>query len=142
MNYEVDAYIEAYRELPSREIVLQTQNSDYYHFKTDILARKITYSTDKNMAVNLQTISKDRAFEIIELNKKGKKPGQLEENQGQNQSPNIQSEYTGDILENSSLTRFDGKKRETRSRNRRNRNNRQEAGNKNKRKRRSGNNEN
>lgn len=142
MNYEVDAYIEAYRELPSREIVLQTQNSDYYHFKTDILARKITYSTDKNMAVNLQTISKDRAFEIIELNKKGKKPGQLEENQGQNQTPNIQSEYTGDILENSSLTRFDGKKRETRSRNRRNRNNRQEAGNKNKRKRRSGNNEN
>jgi cell fate regulator YaaT (PSP1 superfamily) len=36
MNYEVDAYVEASRRLPSREIVLQTKDSDYFHFKTDI----------------------------------------------------------------------------------------------------------
>ena len=56
MNYEVDLYIEAQRNLPSREIVLETKDADYYHFKTDILAGKITYSTDKHNGANLVTI--------------------------------------------------------------------------------------
>ena len=42
MNYEVDAYVEASRKLPSREIVLQTRDCDYSHFKTDILSGQIT----------------------------------------------------------------------------------------------------
>lgn len=139
MNYEVDAYIEAYRELPSREIVLQTQNSDFYHFKTDILARQITYSTDKHMAANLQTISKDRAFEIIELNKKGKKPAQLDANQ--EQGNNKPAAYANDVLGDSSLTRFDGKKKPGAARQKRNRNNRPAGGkNRNRNARRPGDN--
>ena len=37
MNYEVDQYIEAGRRLPSREVVLQVMDGDYYYFKADIL---------------------------------------------------------------------------------------------------------
>ncbi len=48
MNYEVDLYVEAQRSMPSREIVLKAKDADYYHFKTDILAGLITYSTDKS----------------------------------------------------------------------------------------------
>ena len=77
LNYEVDDYVEASRKLPSKDIQLQTQDSDYYYFKADILAGLITYSTDKNIAANLETITAQRAKEIIEMNRKGEKPVSL-----------------------------------------------------------------
>ena len=79
LNYEVDEYIEAGRRLPSRETILQTLDADYYHFKSDILAGLDTYSTDKNIAANLETIPASRARQIIEMNKRGEKPESLTE---------------------------------------------------------------
>ena len=79
LNYEVDDYVEASRKLPSKEAVLQTQDSDYYYFKADILAGLITYSTDKNIAANLETITAERAKQIVEMNRQGQKPLTLEE---------------------------------------------------------------
>ena len=116
MNYEVDAYVEASRKLPSREIVLQTKDCDYFHFKTDILSGQITYSTDKNNPVNLETISKDRAFHIIELNKKGKKPPRLvpEGEANEVKEETIQNDLLGD----QSITRFDKKESGSSSRRR------------------------
>ena len=77
LNYEVDNYVEASRKLPAKDIQLQTQNADYYYFKADILAGLITYSTDKNIAANLETITAQRAKDIIEMNRKGEKPVSL-----------------------------------------------------------------
>ena len=74
LNYEVDDYVEASRKLPSREVVLQTKDNDYFLFKTDILAGMIIYSTDKNIPANLETITAKRAKEIIEMNKRGERP--------------------------------------------------------------------
>ena len=82
LNYEVDNYVEASRKLPSKEAVLQTQDADYYYFKADILAGLITYSTDKNIAANVETITSDRAKQIIEMNRKGEKPLSLLEDSG------------------------------------------------------------
>ena len=48
LNYEVDDYMEASKRIPSREIILQTQDQDYFLFKTDILAGMVTYSTDNS----------------------------------------------------------------------------------------------
>ena len=79
LNYEVDDYIEAGKQLPNREIVLQTMDSDYYHFKSDILAGTVTYSTDKNIAANLETITGERARQIIDMNRRGEKPDSLHE---------------------------------------------------------------
>ena len=79
LNYEVDSYIEASRRLPSREVILQTKDADYYLFKSDILAGLVTYSTDKNMAANLETITAQRAREIIDMNRHGEKPETLAE---------------------------------------------------------------
>jgi hypothetical protein len=58
---------------------LQTQDADYYYFKADILAGLITYSTDKNIAANLETITAQRAKDIIEMNRRGEKPLSLME---------------------------------------------------------------
>ena len=74
LNYEVDDYVEASRKIPSKEITLYTQDSEYHFFKSDILAGLVTYSTDKNVAANLETITTQRAKEVIEMNRRGEKP--------------------------------------------------------------------
>lgn len=101
LNYEVDNYIEASRKLPSREVVLETQDSDYYFFKSDILAGLITYSTDKRLAANLETITGRRAMQIIEMNRRGEKPVTLSENGGQQENNSPVDMFEGDV------TRFD-----------------------------------
>ena len=106
LNYEVDDYMEHGKRLPNREIVLQTQDSDYFYFKSDILAGLLTYSTDKRVAANLVTITAERAKEVIEMNKKGEKPlDLLPDDQPR------QSEGPVDLLAGDSITRFDKSKK-------------------------------
>ncbi len=112
LNFEVDAYVEAVKSLPSKEIRLETADATYFHFKTDIFKRQITYSTDKRMAVNLVTIDADRAFEVIALNKAGEKPLTLESAE-QQARPKEASAY-GDLLGQDDLTRFDKAKKKKR----------------------------
>ena len=105
LNYEVDTYIEAGRRMPSKEIALQTQDNDYYIFKTDVLAGVVTYSTDKRIAANLETITAERALEIIEMNKRGEKPLSLHDESTQPADNRPADLLTGDI------NRFDKSKK-------------------------------
>ena len=102
LNYEVDAYVEGRKQLPSPKEELQTQDDTYYHFKTDIFRKELTYSTDKNSPANLVTISSVRAFEIIQMNKNGEKPDSLLNNT----SLKDEKRSSKDILEDS-VSRFD-----------------------------------
>ena len=124
LNYEVDNYVEASRKMPPKDAVLETVDGEFYQFKVDILAGLITYSSDKNLASNLETITANRAKEIIELNKKGEKPLSLMENgKVKENTKHI------DLLNESDLSRFDkAKKKKKKNKN----NNRQdkEGGNK------------
>ena len=108
LNYEVDAYAEVVKHLPPKNIRLETADATYYHFKTDIFKREMTYSTGKTIAANLVTLTPERVFEIIEMNKRGEKPLSLLP-EG-NEKPNPKDAYT-DLLDQDELTRFDGKKR-------------------------------
>ena len=106
LNYEVDDYIEAGKRLPPRDAVLQTLDADYYQFKVDILAGMITYSTDKRMAANLETITAQRAKDIIEMNRRGEKPESL-----QHESKTKEQKGPVDLLAGDSITRFDKAKK-------------------------------
>lgn len=108
LNYEVDAYIEAQKKLPSREIVLETLEGKYYHFKTDIFSGMMTYSLDRNSTSSLTTIHKDRVYEVIALNRKGVKPNVLLTEIVEVQKP--KELYGGDSLNEDSITRFDNSK--------------------------------
>ena len=111
LNYEVDNYIEAGKNIPSKEVILQTKDNDYYLFKTDILAGLVSYSTSKGIAANLETISADRAREIIEMNKRGEKPLSLKED-----DTNSQNDRHIDLLAGESITRFDKSKNKNKKR--------------------------
>jgi hypothetical protein len=130
MNYEVDAYVEAQRKLPSREIMLETRDSKYYHFKTDVFSGMMTYSTDKHNAINLITVSKERVFEVIAMNKEGKKPNKLSFSAEQTEK---EPTFVDELLDQS-ITRFDkdknqsgkNKRKRTRTKRQNNQNNQQE----------------
>ena len=107
INFEVDDYVEASKQLPPRDVALETKDNTYYHFKTDIFKKQITYSTDKHIPANLVTISAYRVFEVIEMNKQGEKPDKLERTDGK--KPEMKA--FGDLLGQDSISRFDKKKK-------------------------------
>jgi hypothetical protein len=92
--------------LPSKDIVLQTQDADYHVFKSDILAGLITYSTDKNIAANLETITVQRAKQVIEMNHRGEKPLSLSEDGGKQDESNKHVDLAG-----GDINRFDKAKK-------------------------------
>ena len=117
LNYEVDNYIEAGKKLPGKEVVLQTQDSDYYVFKADALAGMVTYSTDKRLAANLETITAERAMEIVEMNKRGEKPVSLTDDHEQKAAS-----HPIDLLAGENIARFDKNKKKKKGKNRQGKN--------------------
>jgi len=125
INYEAATYADAVKDFPPKDIPLETIDGTWYHFKTDVFKREMTYSSDKRMAANLVVLSVDRVKEIIALNKQGNKPEQLviEVKDNTPPPPDFQN-----VVGQDSLTRFDknnkrekkrgGKDRHERSRDR------------------------
>ena len=112
LNYEVDEYIEAGKKLPPKDAVLETADGEYHLFKTDILAGLCQYSTDKNLAANLETITAERAREIIAMNKNGEKPLSLQED---DKAKAVKKPI--DLLADTDISRFDKAKRKKRKNN-------------------------
>ena len=122
LNFEVDTYVESLKRLPGKDVRLETADNTYYHFKFDVFNRLITYSTDKQIPANLVTITADRAFEVIAMNKNGEKPLTLlpdEEQQAAERKP------YNDLLDQDNISRFDNAKK----RKKRKKNKTQEGGN-------------
>lgn len=106
LNYEIDVYYEAAAKMPPKDVPLETADGTFYLFKSDTLAQKVTYSTDKKQAANLVTITAARAMDVIAMNKEGVKPVALSEEE--DEAP--KKDYI-DLAEQDSLTRFDSKKK-------------------------------
>ena len=127
LNYEVDDYVEAGKRLPAKDIILQTLDSDYHLFKSDILAGMVTYSTDKNIAANLETITAERAKQVIEMNRRGEKPVSLQDD---GRKPVIEKTHID--LAGGDISRFDkAKKKKKKKHNNRPNGNKEGNGNKN-----------
>ncbi|MDE7412131.1 MAG: hypothetical protein K2M94_08850 [Paramuribaculum sp.] len=112
LNFEVDAYVESLKKMPGKDVRLETADATWYHFKNDVFNRMITYSSDKSVPANLITISAERAFEIIALNKRGEKPLSLEADDAP-KTPEKKS-YS-DLLDQDNISRFDKKKKRKKS---------------------------
>ena len=107
LNYEVPVYEEAVKNLPPRNVPLETKDATYYFFSSDPLKGEVTYSTDQRHPANLETITTAKAREIIEKNRRGEKPLNL----GGNQSAVaiVETDYQN-VVGQDDLTRFDKKK--------------------------------
>ena len=109
MNFELDSYMDALKNFPSKEISLETIDNTYYHFKTDVFNGMISYSTSQNFGANVVTISAKRAKEIIVMNKKGTKPDLLDDHL-EDEVKAVVIDYENGVGQDS-LTRFDTTKK-------------------------------
>jgi len=108
VNYEMDVYVDAQKDFPSKEIPLETVTGTFYHFKTDVFKRQMAFSSAPGIPANLVTLSVDRVKEIIAINRKGGKVDSLE---GKNPSDKpVQSIDFQNVVGQDSLTRFDQSK--------------------------------
>jgi cell fate regulator YaaT (PSP1 superfamily) len=117
MNFELDSYMDAIKEFPSKEIQLETLDNTYYHFKTDVFKGLISYSTSANFGANVVTISAKRAKEIIAMNRKGSKPELLDDRVDEEVKA-IPVDYENGVGQDS-LTRFDTNKKRPNNKNKR-----------------------
>jgi len=105
LNYELDCYIDAQKDFPSREIPLELTNGTAYFMKMEVHTGTYWYSNDPRMAVNLTAVPVSRVREIIQLNRKGIKPDNLLAGAGGN-APEKGNDL---LLQNSGLKRFETK---------------------------------
>jgi cell fate regulator YaaT (PSP1 superfamily) len=77
LNYEVHSYVDARQDFPDITIVLEAGEGTLQHQKTDVFKRTMWYSLYKDSGSSLVALSVDQVKEIIEMNKKGQKPGKL-----------------------------------------------------------------
>src|ERR1044071_1376995 len=99
LNYELETYMEALKDIPEIEAPLLTEKGEAMLQKTDIF-RKIMWFGYKE-ETNWYSISIRRVNEILEWNRSGKKPATLEEN-------HVEEKQTGGPL-NSDLENLDKK---------------------------------
>jgi hypothetical protein len=117
MNFELDSYVDAQKDFPSKEIQLETLDNTYYHFKTDVFKGLISYSTSPNFGANVVTISAERARQVISMNKKGSKPEILDDKKDEDKPARADYE---NVVGQDSLTRFDSQKKRSGSKPKRN----------------------
>jgi len=79
LNYELETYIEALKDIPEVKEPLLTEKGEANLQKTDIFKKIMWfgYSNDSNW----QPVDVNRVLEVLELNKNGKKPATLQENE-------------------------------------------------------------
>ena len=110
LNYELDSYLDALKDFPEvSNVKLETDKGRAFHQKTDIFKRIMFFSYTSEPD-NFIALSVDRVKEIIELNKTGLKPADLEVKSAMKiieKKPDYEN-----VVGQDSLTRFDKTKKQ------------------------------
>ena len=107
LNYELDMYMEAYKDFPGTSVRLITKKGEAVHQKTDIFKKLMWYwLKEERGGGKIVKLELDRVKEIIALNKEGKKPEDLNKfvSQEQPDEPHYEN-----VVGQDDLTRFDAK---------------------------------
>ena len=115
----MDTYLEALESFPDTEIKLHTEKGTASCQKIDIFKGRLWYAYEKE-GMNWHELPAEKANEIIDQNKKGKKPASLEEFAVEVQAP--EKTTYNDVVGQDSLTRFDQPKQKGKGRSNKTRN--------------------
>jgi len=78
LNYEYASYVDALQGFPDSSINLKTKKGDAIHQKSDIFKKAMWYAYSNDQQ-NLMMMDASKVAEIIEMNKNGKIPDNLED---------------------------------------------------------------
>jgi len=85
LNYELETYMEALKDIPEIEVPLLTEQGEARLQKTDIFRRIMWFGYKEDN--NWYPLRIERVNEILEMNRAGKKPASLEINQEEAKVP-------------------------------------------------------
>jgi cell fate regulator YaaT (PSP1 superfamily) len=103
LNYELETYMDALKDIPTVEGPLLTEQGPVFLQKTDIFKKLLWFGYHNESTWH--PIPVERVNEILAMNKKGLKPGALQENDLE-----LKKEVQTDALLQNDLERFDRKK--------------------------------
>jgi cell fate regulator YaaT (PSP1 superfamily) len=112
--YELDAYIDARKSLPRVSEPLQALDGEYHLVSSDVLRRTMSFSTVKGAAVGNITLPVAKVKEVIEMNRRGRKPDTLASMQPA--VPKEEEPAFVNMVGEESITRFDSSKKKSRGR--------------------------
>lgn len=118
LNYELDSYLDALKDLPSGNQKLKTRIGDASLQKTDIF-KKILYFSYDNTPEIIVPLPLDVVNRVIQMNKRNELPDDL--NAMLEQTPRPPKEKPvgfSNVIEEGSLTRFDNNKKKKRKKSR------------------------
>lgn len=111
LNYELDTYLDALKDIPDRVDSLQTESGLARHQKTDIFKKLMWFSYDHQE--DWIPLKVDRVKEIMAMNKRGERPSNLKD-EAIELKPSVPVEKVHDyenVVGQDSLTRLDEKSR-------------------------------
>jgi cell fate regulator YaaT (PSP1 superfamily) len=117
--YELDAYIDARKSMPRVNEPLRADDGDYYLISSDILRHTMSFSTSQGASQGNVTLPVAKVREVIEMNRKGKKPESLL-NMVVYKPKEVEPAFV-DAVGEESITRFDTARRKNKGRNNRGR---------------------
>ncbi|MCH2223205.1 MAG: hypothetical protein MK066_00455 [Crocinitomicaceae bacterium] len=81
LNYELDMYLDAMKAFPKGDVRLRTKKGTANHIKTDVFKQEMWYAYEGEAGIGsgLIALHPDRVREIIRMNRKDEKPGDLTE---------------------------------------------------------------
>jgi len=103
LTYELDSYLDAQKNFPSKEVPLETSDATFYFQKMEVYKGLYWYSQDPHYTLNLTSVPVERVREVREMNRKGVKPQTLTEVKEVVIKPALE----GSVMNSESLTRFD-----------------------------------
>jgi len=117
LNYELDTYLDALKDIPDRVENLQTEVGTARHQKTDIFKKLMWFSYPNQE--DWIPLKVDRVKEIMAMNKKGQKPSNLKDEAVELPTSAIVEKIPDyeNVVGQDSLTRLDDKPRNKNNRN-------------------------
>jgi cell fate regulator YaaT (PSP1 superfamily) len=112
LNYELDQYVEAVKDLPPTNVKLKLPKGTATHFKTDIFKKMVYYFLDNEPGSAPFALSTEMVFDIIEKNKKGQSIQVSDEIYLSDKEKEKEEEVGfAQVVGQDSLTRFDKSKK-------------------------------
>ena len=112
LNYELDAYMEALKEFPNTNTNIKTKKGEAYHLKSDIFKRMMWYQMERQQGElasgKIIALTVDRVKELLQMNKEGNLPSDLNDFAITEAPKDITEEYSN-VVGQDELTRFDNK---------------------------------
>lgn len=114
LNYELDTYLDALKDFPNTETILDTEAGVATFIKMDIFKGVLWYAYNQSDDFKWYNLTYEQVNEIIKINKNGKKAKSLAEIQVVEETQNSGFE---NVVGEDSLTRFDKTKKKKKKKN-------------------------